>query len=692
MEKMSDEGEFDKQAAIKSSRPALNGMKDLFEGLNERQQEAVALTEGPVLILAGAGAGKTKTITHRIGHLIENGVPGEAILAITFTNKAAKEMRERVFRLLGRSHMPPAWARVKGVPFIGTFHGLGMYILREKGEVIGIPRGATILNQDDSLKLIKQAMAKAGVDPKQFEPRKIQSLISRHKGNMGTHETITEVTQNRYLATNLARIFSIYEAALREANVLDFDDLLEKTVRLLSEHKEIREYYNEVWKYISVDEYQDTNEVQYQLARLLAGNNKNICVVGDSDQNIYSWRGASIANILEFEEDYPGAKVILLEQNYRSTQTILTAANEVIGKNTMRKAKKLFTVNGEGEQLGLFESYDENDEARFVATKIAALLLQGASPKDVAILYRTNFQSRVLEESLLYAGIPYQVLGVRFYDRKEVKDVISYLRAGTNPRSRFDVERVINVPPRGVGKVTLEKIFRGEQDKLPQTMRAKVATFYELLSRISTKAAELKPSQLVSYIIKETGIERSLTDGDDEDAERLANVRELVTVATRYDGFEGKEGLEQFLSDIALESDQDNLKEGQDAVRLMTVHASKGLEFDYVFITGMEQDLFPSRRSQDESRDLSEREEERRLFYVALTRAAKKVFLSYASFRTIFGSRQIGAPSEFLSDISSSLIRFESHTGETVRERRSRKGGKVSLLGWDENNDDVVYI
>ncbi len=666
-------------------------MKNLLEGLNEQQQKAVLATEGPVLVLAGAGAGKTKTITHRIGKLIENGVPGEAILAITFTNKAAKEMRERVLRLLGHTHMPPAWSRTPGVPFIGTFHGLGMYILREKGEVVGIARGSTILDQDDSLKLIKQAMAKAGVDPKQFEPRKIQSLISRHKGNMGTVDNIESITQNRYLAVNLKRIFAIYEASLREANVLDFDDLLEKTVKLLTEHPEVRQYYNEAWKYVSVDEYQDTNEVQYQLARLLSGKNKNICVVGDSDQNIYSWRGASIANILEFEEDYPGTKVILLEQNYRSTQTILSAANEVIGKNTMRKDKKLFTENGEGEPLSLFESYDENDEARFAATKIAALLLGGARPRDIAMLYRTNFQSRVLEEALLYSGIPYQVLGVRFYDRKEVKDVVAYLRAGTNPKSRFDVERVINVPPRGVGKVTLEKIFRGDKDKLPQAMRHKVDTFYGLLERIHTKSQELKPSLLVSYIIKETGIENSLSDGDEEDTERLANVRELVTVATRYDGFDGKEGLEQFLADIALESDQDNMKSDQDAVRLMTVHAAKGLEFDYVFITGMEQDLFPSRRSQDESRDLSEREEERRLFYVALTRAAKKVFLSYASFRTIFGSRQINAPSEFLSDIDSSRIRFESHTGETTREKPSRSG-KVSLLGWDDTNDDVVYI
>ncbi len=679
---------------------------NLLEGLNKEQELAVLSTEGPVLIVAGAGAGKTKTLTHRMGHLIASGVPAESILAITFTNKAAKEMRERMFRLLDRPLESRAWGGLsKGVPYIGTFHGLGMYILREKGGVIGIPRSATILDQGDSLKLIKQAMAKAGIDPKQFEPRKIQSLVSRHKGNMGTAEDIDKVTQNRYLAQNLKRVFVIYESLLREANVLDFDDLLEKTVRLLETHPDIRHYYNKTWDYIHVDEYQDTNEVQYQLVRLLSGTKKNVCVVGDSDQNIYSWRGASIANILEFEEDYPGAKVILLEENYRSTQSILTAANAVIGKNTMRKPKNLFTNNGAGEKLSLMESYDENDEARFAATKIGSLLGNNIEPRSIAILYRTNFQSRVLEEALLFSGIPYQVLGVRFYERKEVKDVIAYLRAAINPKSRFDLERIINVPARGVGKVTLEKIMQGDKDKLPPSMRKKVDGFFAILTRISEAAKEMRPSQLISFIIKETGIEESLSEGDEEDTERLANVRELVTVAMRYDALTftpsmetteetGNAGIEQFLADIALESDQDNMKSEQNAVRLMTIHAAKGLEFDYVFITGMEQDLFPSRRSQDESRDIGEREEERRLFYVALTRAAKKVYLSYASFRTIFGTRQINIPSEFLSDIDDSLLSFETREGVALRDKPKRK---VSLLGWDELWDDnseetVTYL
>ena len=663
-------------------------MINLLEGLNPEQKEAVTTIKGPLLIVAGAGAGKTKTLTHRIGHMIEQGIPGDQILAITFTNKAAKEMRERVFRLLGRSTGVGNWSRRAGVPWIGTFHGLGGYILRESGAAIGIPRGASIIDQDDSLKLVKQAMAKVGVDPKQFEPRRIQSLISRHKGSMGTAENIDKITQHPYLKNALKQLFGLYEKALRDADVLDFDDLLEKTVRLLETHPEVKAHYTAAWQYIHVDEYQDTNEVQYQLVRLLAGTHKHICVSGDSDQNIYSLSGASIANILEFEEDYPGAKVILLEQNYRSTQNILTAANSIIGKNTMRKEKNLFTKNGEGEQLSVFASYDEGDEARFVVARIAGLMKEGVHPSEVAILYRTNFQSRVLEEALLYSGIPYQVLGVRFYERKEVKDVISYLRGALNPKSLFDIARIVNVPARGVGKVTLEKIFRGEKESLPSSMRMKVEQFYALLLRINKAAGEMKPSQLISFIIKETGIEKMLSDSDEEDTERLANVRELVTVAMRYDAFEGKDGIEQFMADVALESDQDNMKAEQDAVRLMTVHAAKGLEFPYVFITGMEQDLFPSRRSQDESKDLSEREEERRLFYVALTRAAKKVFLTYASFRTIFGQRQVNVPSEFITDIDDALINVESHDGAEYQTRGDKK--RISLLDWDEHNDSIL--
>jgi DNA helicase-2/ATP-dependent DNA helicase PcrA len=661
-------------------------MKNLLDGLNTEQQSAVLATEGPLLIVAGAGAGKTKTLTHRIAHLIEGGVPGEEILAITFTNKAATEMRERALRLIGKSG-GSSWTRTAGIPWIGTFHGLGSYILREKGELVGIPRSATIIDQDDSLKLIKQAMRKAGVDPKEFEPRRIQSLISRHKGNMGSPDEIGSMTKNKYLSTVLKRVYELYEGSLRETHALDFDDLLEKTVRLLFESESALSYYRSQWKYIHVDEYQDTNEVQYRLVTLLAGGTKNICVVGDSDQNIYSWRGASIANILEFEEDFPGAKVVLLEQNYRSTQHILSAANSVIAKNTLRKEKNLFTQNTEGEPLSLYEAYDESEEARYIAARISGLLQQKVSPSEIAVLYRTNFQSRAIEEALLFSGIPYQVLGVRFYDRKEVKDVIAYIRAALNPRSTLDLERIINVPPRGVGKMTLEKILSGKRDSLPNAMRAKVDGFYRLLGKIEAAIKVEKPSRVVALVIKETGIESLYSSGDDEDTERLANVRELASVASRYDTLEGTLGIEQFLADISLESDQDRMRNDSNAVRLMTVHAAKGLEFHHVFITGLEQDLFPSRRAYDESKDVSEREEERRLFYVAVTRAAKRVFLSYASFRTIFGERHVNVPSEFISDIDPALINVESRDGETAPPRQKRK---ISLLGWDD--EPTVYI
>ncbi len=665
----------------------------LLEGLNPAQREAASITEGPLLIVAGAGAGKTKTLTHRIGRLVAQGVPGGAILAITFTNKAAKEMRERVFRILGVAPGGHFGMRTD-VPFLATFHALGIAILREKGERVQVSRTATILAQDESLKLVKAAMAKAGIDPKEWEPRKIQSLISRHKGAMGTAESIKHTTNNRYLSQILERAFILYEAELRHAQALDFDDLLVKTVELLEKHDDIRAYYQTRWEYIHVDEYQDTNEVQYRLVRLLSGARQNVCVVGDSDQNIYSWRGASIANILNFEKDYPGARTVLLEQNYRSTETILHAANSVIEKNTMRKPKRLFTENGKGELISTFAGYDETDEARFVATRIGNLLAKEVRPSDIAVLYRTNFQSRILEESLLYSGIPYQVLGVRFYERKEVKDVISYVKAARNPLSVFDLERVINVPARGVGKVTLGKILAGERATLPLAMRTKVDRFFALLSRIHEKSLTAKPSELIAFVIKETGIEDMYhgqgAEGE-EDSERLANVRELVSVAMRYDVFEGEEGILQFLGDVALESDQDTMKGEVDAVRLMTVHASKGLEFPYVFITGLEQDLFPSRRAK-EGGNTGEQEEERRLFYVALTRAAKKVFLTYASFRTIFGNRQLNMPSEFLSDIDDHLTESESRDGTTQGRGAPSSGKRVSLLDWDDEGDTVVYV
>lgn len=665
-------------------------------GLNERQHEAAGNITGPLLIVAGAGAGKTKTLTHRIAHLIEEGIPPEAILAVTFTNKAAKEMRERVLGMLrdqqsgpvSFSHFPGA----RGVPWIGTFHSLGVFILREKFELLGLPKTFAILDRDDALSLIKQAMALEGIDKKEFEPKKLQSTISRLKGDFKTPEDALEHSRNRHFSQTLSRVWRRYDALAATAHALDFDDLLVKTVALLENHAGVRTFYQERWQYIHVDEYQDTNEVQYRMVSLLASARKNICVVGDSDQNIYSWRGASIANILEFEEDYPGAKVVLLEQNYRSTKTILDAANQVIAKNQLRKPKNLFTENSGGESIALFESYDESDEARWIAETVGALTGKGTRPKDIAILYRTNFQSRAIEEAMLASGIPYQVLGVRFYDRREVKDVLAYLRAALNPRSSLDVARTINVPARGIGKVTLEKVLTGRTGELSASMQQKVNGYFTLLEHIRSAIETTIPSQAIASAIEATGLALALGRGDEDDLERLENVKELVTLAKRYDELPIGEGMSTLLADVALLSEQDNMKEHADAVRLMTVHAAKGLEFPYVFITGMEQDLFPSKRAWDESKDPSEREEERRLFYVALTRAAKRVHLSYASFRTIFGERQIHSPSEFLSDIDASLVTPVGRGGEVLPPAGERPKKKISLLEWDDNNEKIVYF
>ena len=394
-----------------------------------------------------------------------------------------------------------------------------------------------------------------------------------------------------------ARIWIEYENILKREKAVDFDDLLAKTASLLKKNTEVREHYQNIWKYVHIDEYQDTNKVQYTIAKLLSEKYKNIAVVGDIDQNIYSWRGADIKNILKFEEDYPNAKVILLEENYRSTQTILSVANAIIAKNVHRKEKNLFTKNAEGEKVGLYNAYDEADEANFIGNTARQLIKNGVSPSEIAVLYRANFQSRVLEEAFLTRDIPYQMLGVRFFERKEIKDVLSYLKAALNPDSMSDMKRIINVPARGIGKVTVLKIFEGNESGLPQATAIKINNFRAILKRIEEKTKGNQPSEIIKYIIKESGIEDMYRTGKEEDEEKLENVRELVTLAKRYDGIkndgENNEGIEELLKDAALASDQDSLIKEQSAVKLMTVHASKGLEFDYVFISGLEEGLFP---------------------------------------------------------------------------------------------------
>ena len=640
--------------------PISNGMH--LDELNPAQKEAALHKDGPLLIVAGAGAGKTKTLTHRIINLIKEGVAPSQILAITFTNKAAKEMGERVASLIESERQKTGVAHNER-PFMSTFHALGVHILREHGDLLGIPRHFTILDRNDSLSVIKEALSAEGLDPKQFEPGRLLSALSRQKGDLITAEEYARSAGNNYFPKILSAVWLRYEAALAKQKALDFDDLILKPATLLREHADVRAYYQDRWHYIHIDEYQDTNQSQYEIARLLAERHKNICVVGDADQNIYSWRGADIQNILNFEKDYPDAKVILLEENYRSTQNILAAANAVIKKNTLRKEKNLFTKNSEGAKITVFGAYDENEEARFVAGKSAELIKEGVAPRDIAVLYRANFQSRVLEESFLSLNIPYRVLGVKFFERKEVRDVISYIKAALNQESFYDVKRIINVPPRGIGKVTYTKILAGNIEGLTPAMKARVAEFKKLLEAIKKEALSEKTSSLIKFIMRETGMEKSLKDGTEENTERLENLKELVTLATKYDILTPQEGIEKLLSDVALATDQDSLERNENAVKLMTVHAAKGLEFRYVFIAGLEQDLFPHRGMGREEGASEREEEERRLFYVALTRAKEKLFLSYTAVRTIFGAKQVNTPSEFLSDIDDEFVEQEEGSG-----------------------------
>ena len=632
-----------------------------LEGLNPKQREAAMHTNGPLLIIAGAGAGKTKTITHRIVNLIKQGIAPENILAVTFTNKAAKEMRERIVIEIEKN--------AKGqnkIPFVSTFHSLGVYIIKENAQLLGLSRHFTILDESDAISIIKETVKELNLDPKQYEPKKIKNIISREKGKFIEAGEFMQDTQS-YFGKVVAQVWPIYESKKMKENSLDFDDLLLKATKLLKEKEEIRKMYQERFQYIHIDEYQDTNEVQYKMAKLLAENHQNICVVGDADQNIYSWRGANLKNILSFEKDYKDSTVVFLEENYRSTQNILEAANEIIKKNKFRPEKNLFTKNATGEKISLFEANDEGEEADFVAVKILEIMDSGRLElSEVAVLYRANFQSRVLEEAMLRYNIPYQVLGVKFFERKEIKDTLAYLRAALNPENLSDIKRIINFPARGIGKATLIKIFAKDFESIPIKTRIKIDNFYKILEEIREKIKESSASDVIKFVIKKSGIEQELLDGGEEEKERLENIKELATLALKYNNLENGLGVEKLLEDASLASDQDSImlnddltvqagkKEKVNAVKLMTVHASKGLEFKYVFITGLEDGLFPHQKRGELSNE--DAEEERRLFYVALTRAKEKLFLSFANFRTIFGSRQINAPSEFLADIPADLL------------------------------------
>ena len=663
-----------------------------IDQLNPAQRKAAEKINGPVLIIAGAGAGKTKTVTTRIVNLIQNGIQPESILAITFTNKAAKEMRERVQAIIESDHDLHAVIGNRH-PFLSTFHSLGVYILKNFGHTVGINKNFTILDRDDSRKKVKEILITKGHDPKKVEPSKVLNIISKNKGNnISLSEYTTKVLSGHdsFIGETVQAVWTLYDGQLRKEKNVDFDDLLSLPVKILKDNPEIKTRLNNLWKYIHVDEYQDTNPIQYELCKLLAGENKNIVVVGDADQTIYSWRGANISHILEFEHDFPGTEVVLLEENYRSTGNIIEAANNIIEKNFNRKKKNLFTQKESGEAIEVYTGFDETDESRYVMGKIKSLIQNGTEPKDIAVLYRANFQSRVLEEACLLLNVPYQVLGVKFFERKEIKDMLSYLKAAINRDSITDIKRTINTPARGIGPVSLIKIAENRIQDLTAGTQIKVKEYFSLLDSIENKVKTEKLSDVFKYILQASGTEKSLLTKSDDDLEKLENIKELISLTTKYDPYDPEEALALFLEETSLMSDQDELdKKGeQNKVRLMTVHASKGLEYDYVFIVGMEESLFPYERAGEAAADADE-EEERRLFYVAVTRAKKKLSLSNAVMRTIFGARQIRTMSNFIKDINEKLLQYTDNTsynknyGNSYYGNRD-SGGKRDLLDLSE--------
>lgn len=620
-----------------------------LEHLNPRQREAALTTDGPVSVLAGAGSGKTAVLTARIYHLIRNGIGSQNILAVTFTNKAAREMRERLSHKLG--DIPP--------PFVATFHGLGRELLETEGRAIGIPRYFTICDRDDSKAAIRDALKALDVDPKEVPPAAILARISKAKGaGMTLQDFRDRHGRESFKSRIVAEAWIRYEEKLKKEKSLDFDDLIALPVRLLAAHDDVRARVQERWSHIHVDEFQDTNELQARLVRLIAGERENVFVVGDIDQSIYTWRGATIENLLEFEKTYRNAHHVVLEQNYRSTQTIVDAANAVIERNKKRKEKRAVTDNGPGDPITIHACGNAEEEARYVAREAKKHIERGVPAEDVAVLYRTNFQSRALEEAFLYEGIPYRLLGTRFFDRREVKDMLAWIRLALDPSREADRMRAVQAPSRGIGKVTLGKMLAGKTAELRAADRAKVESFEKVVASLAELAASMSPSQLVREVLERTGMKAALQKEGEEGEERLLNIQELAVLASRYDALTGHEGIAAFLADAALAGDQDELDRNpaKTGVTLMTVHAAKGLEFDTVFVTGMEEGLFPHEgMGGDEERD---EEEERRLFYVAVTRAKKRLYLTLARVRRIYGTDYLSEPSSFLRDIDGHLVRY----------------------------------
>jgi DNA helicase-2/ATP-dependent DNA helicase PcrA len=647
----------------------------LLEGLNPVQKEAVLHTEGPVLIVAGAGSGKTRALTHRIAYLIrEENVSPYAILAITFTNKAAQEMADRVEGLLG--------ARVAKGMWILTFHSACARILRREHAHLGIPSHFSIYDEADTERVIALSLKQMNVDSKRYPPRQVAAVIGRAKDNLIGPAEFAEEASTHYEHT-VAEVYAEYQRRLRGAGALDFDDIIMETARLFREHPEVLEHYQERFRYILIDEYQDTNRAQYHLVNMLAAKYRNICVVGDADQGVYSWRGATIKNLLDFEHDFPDAAVFVMEQNYRSTQSILELANALIEHNIQRKPKSLWTDSDRGDLAVRYRAENEHDEAWFVATEVDRLVQhEGFRYGDIAIFYRTNAQSRVLEDVFMRAGLPYKIVGgVRFYQRREIKDVFAYLRTVVNPGDLVSVRRVINTPKRGVGDATVAAIegFAATENvpfldaarradeiwQLGARAKGAVSSFIQVVDTLATVAAEgAGPGRMVEAAFTESGYMAELeSERTIESMGRVENLKELVGVAREFEARNPEGTLADFLEQVALVTEQDEFDESDPAVTLMTLHNAKGLEFDVVFMVGMEDGVFPHYRSMTDAGQL---EEERRLAYVGVTRARRRLYLTHAWGRSLFGGQSFNPPSRFLSEIPSHLVDTHEGNGATV--------------------------
>lgn len=616
-------------------------MSKIFQELNEKQIEAVKTIEGPVLVLAGPGSGKTKALTHRVAYLIlEKKVSPYYILCVTFTNKAAEEMKQRIDKLLRPTLKTNDQRLTTTLPWLGTFHKICVKILRQEIQILGFKIFFSIYDKEDSKQAVKQAMKKLQIDSKQYNPSAILNFISSAKSELVDERSYVKYANSPF-GKIVSKVYPVYQEILKESQALDFDDLISKTVELFQKEPQILEKYQRLFRYILIDEYQDTNTAQYTLVKLLAEKYKNIFVIGDDWQSIYSFRNADFRNILNFEQDYKNAKVIKLEQNYRSTKNIVAAAQKVIENNLQRSQKQLSTENENGLPLNIAELDDEIEEASFVVREILSLNPHPFRLLDCVVLYRTNAQSRILEEILMQHSLPYRIVGaLQFYQRREIKDILAYLRLILNPEDQISLERIINVPSRGIGRKALEMFRAGKEV-------SQVSNFLKLVGSLRRASQNISPSDLIEQILKQTKYDQHLLDGTPEGEARLENVKELKSVA------KGISSLEEYLERVSLVSDSDNYQSGADVLTLMTLHNAKGLEFPVVFMVGMEEGLFPHSRSILEPAEL---EEERRLCYVGMTRAKERLYLTYARARNLFGNLRLAPRSRFLDEIPEELV------------------------------------